>query len=110
MSSILIGSSVENPRKSRISGGSSFPLSYAEATPFYRAVDGPSLGRAISELRKEAGLTQQELAGRLKVTRGTIVRLERGEAVSLVVAMNAIRTLGRDVALVPRFSKLQIRP
>ena len=64
----------------------------------------------ISEARKEAGLTQQELASRLKVTRGTIVRLERGESVSLVVAMNAIRTLGRDVALVPRFSKLQVRP
>ncbi|MDI2033195.1 hypothetical protein PJL15_00287 [Paenarthrobacter nitroguajacolicus] len=85
-------------------------MEHSEATPFYRAVDGASLGRAISESRKEAGLTQQELADRLKVTRGTIVRLERGEAVSLVVAMNAIRTLGRDVALVPRFSKLQVRP
>ena len=39
-----------------------------------------------------------------------IVRLERGEAVSLVVAMQAIRVLSRDVALVPRFSKLQVRP
>lgn len=85
-------------------------MEHSDETPFYRAVDGPSLGRAISESRKEAGLTQQELATRLRVTRGTIVRLERGEAVSLVVAMNAIRTLGRDVALVPRFSKLQVRP
>lgn len=69
-----------------------------EQTPFYRAVDTPSLGRAITDARKEAGLTQQDLAERLKVTRGTIIRLERGEAVSVVVAMRAIRVLGRDVA------------
>ena len=85
-------------------------MEHDDATPFYRAVDAPSLGRAISDARKEAGLTQQDLAERLKVTRGTIVRLERGEAVSLVVAMRAIKVLGRDVALVPRFSKLQVRP
>lgn len=79
-------------------------------TPYYRAVDAASLGQAISDARKEAGFTQQDLAERLKVTRGTIVRLERGEAVSVVVAMQAIRAIGRDVALVPRFSKLQVRP
>jgi HTH-type transcriptional regulator/antitoxin HipB len=78
-------------------------------TPFYRAVDAASLGRSIADARKEAGLTQQALAEKLKVTRGTIVRLEQGEAVSVVVAMQAIRALGRDVALVPRFSKLQVR-
>ncbi|WP_423182925.1 hypothetical protein [Arthrobacter sp. NyZ413] len=44
------------------------------------------------------------------MARGTIVRLEAGEAVSMVVAMQAIRALGRDVALIPRFSKLQVRP
>lgn len=85
-------------------------MEHFEPIPFYRAVDAPSLGSAISDARKEAGLTQQELAERLKVTRGTIVRLERGEAVSVVVAMQAIRILGRDVALIPRFSKLQVRP
>ncbi|MCM0614479.1 helix-turn-helix domain-containing protein [Paenarthrobacter sp. MSM-2-10-13] len=81
-----------------------------ELTPFYRAVDAASLGRSIAEARKEAALTQHELAVRLGVTRGTIVRLEAGEAVSMVVAMQAIRAVGRDVALVPRFSKLQVRP
>jgi HTH-type transcriptional regulator / antitoxin HipB len=85
-------------------------MEHEELTPYYRAVDAPSLGRSISDARKEAGLTQQDLAEQLKVTRGTIVRLERGEAVSLVVAMRAIRVLGREVALVPRFAKLQVRP
>ena len=80
-----------------------------DETPFYRAVDAASLGKCISDARKERGLTQQALAEQLEVTRGTIVRLEAGEAVSVVVAMQAIRALGRDVALVPRFSKLKVR-
>jgi transcriptional regulator with XRE-family HTH domain len=84
-------------------------MEHSEPTPFYRAVDARSLGRSISDARKEAGMTQQDLAERLKVTRGTVVRLEHGDAVSVVVAMHAIRILGRDVALVPRYSKLQIR-
>ncbi|MFH5880054.1 helix-turn-helix transcriptional regulator [Arthrobacter sp. NA-172] len=78
-------------------------------TPFYRAVDAVSLGQAISDARKEASLTQQDLADRLGIARRTIVRLEHGEAVSVVVAMHAIRVLGRDVALVPRFAKLQVK-
>ena len=81
-----------------------------ELTPFYRAVDAASLRRSIADARKEAAITQQELAMKLGVTRGTIVRLEAGGAVSVVVAMQAIRAVGRDVALVPRFSKLQVRP
>lgn len=84
-------------------------MAHETAAPFYRAVDADSLGRAISDARREAGMTQQELADRLNVHRRTIVRLEGGEAVSMVVAMHAIRILGRDVALVPRFSKLQVR-
>lgn len=82
---------------------------YMSQTPFYRAVDAASLGRAISDARKEASLTQQDLADRLGTARRTIVRLEHGEAVSVVVAMDAIRVLGRDVALVPRFAKLQVK-
>lgn len=78
-------------------------------TPFYRAVDAASLGRSISDARKEAGMTQQQLAVKLGVTRGTIVRLEHGQPVSTVVAMKAIREVGRDVALVPRFAKLEVK-
>lgn len=84
-------------------------MEHSDLTSFYRAVDAASLGRSIADARKEAGLTQQDVAQKLGVTRGTIVRLERGGPVSSVVAMNAIRAVGRDVALVPRFAKLQVR-
>lgn len=85
-------------------------MEHSSVTPFYRAVDAASLGRSISDARKEAGITQEDLAASLGVTRGTIVRLEHGGAVSMVVAMGAIRLVGRDVALVPRFSRLQVNP
>ncbi len=84
-------------------------MSHEDATPFYRANDAVSLGRSIADARKEAGLTQQDLARKLAVGRGTVVRLEQGEAVSMVVVMKAIRLVGRDVALVPRFARLQVR-
>lgn len=84
-------------------------MEHSGVTAFFRAVDASSLGRSIAEARKEAGLTQQEVAEKLGVTRGTIVRLEKGEPVSSVVAMNAIRAVGRDVALVPRFARLQVK-
>ncbi len=84
-------------------------MQHSEATSFYRAVDAASLGRSIADARKEVGLTQQDVAEKLGVTRGTIVRLEHGEPVSIVIAMNAIRAVGRDVALVPRFARLQVK-
>ena len=84
-------------------------MKHSEATSFYSAVDAASLGRSIADARKEAGLTQQDVAEKLGVTRGTIVRLEHGEPVSSVIAMNAIRAVGRDVALVPRFARLQVK-
>lgn len=80
-----------------------------DETPFYRAVDAASLGWCISDARKEQGLTQQALAEQLGVGRGTVVRLEAGEPVSVVVALKAVKVLGRDVALIPRFSKVQIK-
>ena len=84
-------------------------MEHSQVTSFYRAVDAASLGRSIADARKEAGLTQQDVAEKLGVTRGTIVRLEHGEPVSSVIAMNAIRAVGRDVALVPRFARLQVK-
>ena len=37
-------------------------MEHSDITSFYRAVDAASLGRSIAEARKEAGLTQQDVA------------------------------------------------
>jgi HTH-type transcriptional regulator / antitoxin HipB len=49
-----------------------------DQTVFFRAVDAPSFGAAIRDARKEASMTQQELANRIHSTRRTINRLEHG--------------------------------
>ncbi|BCW51057.1 hypothetical protein StoSoilB13_33990 (plasmid) [Arthrobacter sp. StoSoilB13] len=54
-------------------------------------------------------MTQGELATAIKASRHTIVRLEQGENVSLETAMAAVRTLMRDVALIPRFARLDVK-
>ena len=85
-------------------------MEHSDLTSFFRAVDAASLGRSLADARNEAGLTQHDVAETLGVPRGTIVRLEQGQPVSTVIAMKAIRVVGRDVALVPRFAKLQVKP
>lgn len=83
-------------------------MEHAE-TPFFRAMDARSFGLAIRNARRERSMTQNELAGLIDTSRHTVVRLEQGENVSLDTAMAAVRALGRDVALIPRFSRLDVK-
>ena len=78
-------------------------------TPFFRAMDAKSFGTAIRNARQERGLTQSALAELISASRHTVVRLEQGENVSLDTAMAAVRALQRDVALIPRFSRLDVK-
>jgi putative transcriptional regulator len=51
----------------------------------------------IREHRKELGLTQEELAERVGVTRQTIIALEKGRySPSLILAHRITRALGRE--------------
>lgn len=51
----------------------------------------------IREHRKELGLTQEELAERVGVTRQTIIALEKGRySPSLILAHRIARALGRE--------------
>ena len=53
------------------------------------------IGRKIRDLRKQNGLTQQELADRAELTKGFISQLERGQvAPSLVTLFDLIECLG----------------
>lgn len=78
-------------------------------TVWFRAFDAKSLGSAIRGARREQNLTQGELAKMIKASRHTIIRLEQGESVSIETATAAIRALNRDVALIPRFSRLHVK-
>ncbi len=63
------------------------------------AYDPIGLGRAIRALRNERGWTQETLAQWVGVSRATVIGLERGGPVSLVVAMRAIALLGGKIVV-----------
>ena len=57
------------------------------------------LGKKIHRLRKEKGLTQQELADRTELTKGFISQLERGQvSPSVVTLLDLIECLGTNPA------------
>lgn len=70
--------------------------------------DTVDLGRRIRDLRVGKGMRQDELADRIGVTRMTVSRLERGEAVSLDTALRALSECGHAVAVVPKFTRLAV--
>lgn len=63
------------------------------------AYDPIGLGRAIRALRHARGWTQETLAQWLGVSRPTVIALEHGGPVSLVVAMRAIALLGGKIVV-----------
>ncbi|MFK0009810.1 helix-turn-helix transcriptional regulator [Paenarthrobacter sp. NPDC090520] len=84
-------------------------MEHSQETDFFRAFDAKSFGAALRSARKERELTQQELGAIIRASRHTIVRLERGENVALETAIAAARALERDIALIPRFSRLDVK-
>ena len=64
-------------------------------TPMY-------LGRVVRKLRKEAGLTQAELASRARVTRWWVSAVENGKTtVELGKVMVLLHHLGHKLAVLP---------
>jgi putative transcriptional regulator len=55
-------------------------------------------GARIREIRRDGGLTQQELAAAVEVSRQTIIAMEKGDyAPSVYLALKVARTLGVTV-------------
>lgn len=52
------------------------------------------IGSRIRDYRMRMEMTQSELAERSGVSMGTVVRLERGETVSVLLLISIFRTLG----------------
>ena len=72
------------------------------------AYTSEELGTAIRRYRKEAQLSQDDLAERLGVSRMTVSRMERGDAVSLDTAISALAECGAKLAIVPKSAKIQM--
>lgn len=70
--------------------------------------DTVELGEHVRRARQSTGFRQGELADRIGVTRMTISRLERGESVSVDIALRALSECGVALALVPKFSRVTV--
>jgi HTH-type transcriptional regulator/antitoxin HipB len=70
--------------------------------------DTAEFGARLRALRQAKGLRQEELADRIGVTRMTISRLERGEAVSVDTALRALSECGYAIAVAPKFTRLAV--
>jgi transcriptional regulator with XRE-family HTH domain len=69
-----------------------------------RSSDHAALGRAVEELRQEAGLTQEELADRMNTESPTVGKLERGVANPTFVSLLRVAR-GLDVDLSEVFER-----
>ena len=70
--------------------------------------DTAELGEQIRRARLAKGFQQDELADRLGVTRMTVSRLERGQAVSVDTALRALSECGYAIAVAPKFTRLAV--
>jgi DNA-binding XRE family transcriptional regulator len=75
----------------------SVTMDTAPEAVMFEAYDPAGLGQAIRGLRTSRGWTQQALADWCGVARQTIIALEHGGPVSLVVAMRAVSLLGGKI-------------
>ena len=63
-------------------------------------VDATQIGPLIETLRREAGLTQVELARRLETTQAAISKIETGRSLpSLTVIERIARAIGRPITI-----------
>lgn len=91
------------PRGQARVGGASLLRSEVAFRDLYPARCGPNPSDKDRLEPTVGGLAEPRIAAEGSAADNT-------RACPLVVAMQAIRVLGRDVALVRRFSKLQVRP
>ena len=66
-------------------------------------MDVEEFGKQVKEYRRQAGLTQEELASRASVARSRIDAIENGRAVDvgLLFALKILTVLEIDIKLVP---------
>lgn len=70
--------------------------------PWFRARSPLSLGTALSEIRKQSGLSQSDAAQVTRTSRPTISRMERGLPVSSATMLDLLEHSRYEIVLVPR--------
>ncbi len=67
-----------------------------------------ALAQAVAQCRQNAGMTQAQLARRLRINRTTLLDLEAGRNQAVARAAEALSVLGYDLVVVPRGAKVTV--
>lgn len=65
-------------------------------------------GRALAGVRREAALTQQQIADRLKMDRTTVLNMEAGRNLAVNRFISLFGWMGYDLIAVPRGAKVSV--
>lgn len=76
--------------------------------PWFRARSARSLGDALAEIRKRAGLSQSDAAELTGTSRPTVSRMERGLAVSSATLLDLLEHARYEIVLVPRGARVVV--
>lgn len=75
---------------------------------WYRVRGAAGLGEALAAARGTSGLTQEQLANRLRVDRTTVLAMEAGRNPALGRLVRAFSLLGYDLVAVPRTATVRV--
>ena len=76
--------------------------------PWFRARSARTLGDALAEIRKRAGLSQSDAAELTGTSRPTVSRMERGLPVSSATVLELLEHARYEIVLVPRGARVVV--
>jgi len=79
-----------------------------QGRPWYRARSVAALGLAVRGVREASAITQAQLAVRVRTSRATISRIERGAPASSETLLAALAACGYELVVMPRDASLQV--
>jgi transcriptional regulator with XRE-family HTH domain len=78
------------------------------AGPWFWLRGDRGAGRALAGVRRAAGLTQAEIAGRLGMDRTTVIDIEAGRNTAVERFVGLFNRMGYDLIAVPRGARVTV--
>lgn len=76
--------------------------------PWYWLLGNEQAGRALAEVRREAGLTQAQVAHRLAMDRTTVLNMEAGRNPAIARFIELFKSMGYDLVAVPHNAPVRV--
>jgi DNA-binding XRE family transcriptional regulator len=76
--------------------------------PWFWLLGNEQAGHALGEVRREAGLTQAQIAAQLDMDRTTVLNMEAGRNPAIARFIELFRSMGYDLIAVPHNSPVRV--